>query len=63
MRNSQSLERKVREIVVSANEAALNEALIENQIEPDKIISVMLQQGQSMAIGEHGPKYRVVYRL
>ena len=37
---------KVRELVVAANEAALNEALAENQIEPEKIISVILQPGQ-----------------
>jgi hypothetical protein len=53
---------RVREIVVPADEAALNEALAENHIEPEKIISVMLQPGQHMAIGDHGPKYRVVYR-
>jgi hypothetical protein len=53
---------KVRELVVAANEAALNEALAENQIEPEKIISVILQPGQHLAIGDYGPKYRVVYR-
>jgi chorismate mutase len=53
---------RVREIIVPASEAALNEALAENQVEPEKIISVMLQPGQHMAIGDHGPKYRVVYR-
>jgi chorismate mutase len=53
---------KVRELVVAANEAALNEALAENQIEPEKIISVILQPGQHLAIGDHKPKYRVVYR-
>jgi hypothetical protein len=53
---------KVRELVVAANEAALNEALAENQIEPEKIISVILQPGKHLAIGDYGPKYRVVYR-
>ena len=53
---------KVRELVVAANEAALNEALAENQIAPEKIISVILQPGQHLAIGDYGPKYRVVYR-
>jgi chorismate mutase len=53
----------VREIIVAADEAALNHAIMENQIEPDKIVSVMFQPGQSMAIGDHGPKYRVLYRL
>jgi hypothetical protein len=53
---------KIREIIVPADASALNEALAENQIEPEKIISVMLQPGQHMAIGDYGPKYRVVYR-
>ena len=52
----------VREIVVAADEAALNQALADHRIEPEKIISVMLQPGQSMAIGDYGPKYRVLYR-
>jgi len=56
-------ERKIREIVVAADESALNQAITENQIQPDKIISVMLQPGQSLAIGDHGPKYRVLYRM
>jgi hypothetical protein len=55
--------RSVREIVVPANEAALNAAITDNQIEPQKIISVMLQPGQHMAIGDNGPKYRVLYRI
>jgi hypothetical protein len=54
---------KVREIVVAADEVALNRALAEHRVEPDKIISVMLQPGQSMAIGDYGPKYRVLYRV
>jgi hypothetical protein len=53
---------RIREIIVPADASALNEALSENQIEPEKIISVMLQPGQHMAIGDYGPKYRVVYR-
>jgi hypothetical protein len=53
----------VREIVVPANEAALNAAITENQIEPQKIISVMLQPGKQLAIGDYGPKYRVLYRI
>ena len=53
---------KVREIVVAADAAALNQALAEHRVEPEKIISVMLQPGQSMAIGDHGAKYRVLYR-
>lgn len=58
-----AIERKIREIVVAADESALNQAITENQIQPDKIISVMLQPGQSLAIGDHGPKYRVLYRM
>jgi hypothetical protein len=57
-----NVETKVREIVVPADEAALNTALMENQVQPEKIISVMLQPGGHMAIGDSGPKYRVIYR-
>jgi hypothetical protein len=48
--------------VVAANETALNEALAENRIEPETIISVILQPGQHLAIGDYRPKHRVVYR-
>jgi hypothetical protein len=57
-----TIEAKVREIVVAADEAALNTALMQNQVQPEKIISVMLQPGGHMAIGDSGPKYRVLYR-
>jgi len=53
----------VREIVVSANEEALNTAIMENQIQPEKIISVMLEPRRQLAIGDYEAKYRVVYRL
>jgi len=53
----------VREIVVTANEEALNTAIMENQIQPEKIISVMLEPRQHPAIGDYEAKYRVVYRL
>ena len=53
---------RVRELAVAANETALNEALAENPIEPEKIIWVILQWGQHLAIGDYEPKYRVVYR-
>ena len=53
----------VREIVVSANEEALNTAIMENQIQPEKIISVMLEPRRHPAIGDYEAKYRVVYRL
>jgi chorismate mutase len=52
----------VREMVVAANEQALNTAIMENQIQPEKIISVMLQPGNPMRIGDNGPTYRVLYR-
>ena len=53
----------VREIVVSANEEALNTAIMENQIQPEKIISVMLEPRRQLAIGDYKAKYRVLYRL
>jgi hypothetical protein len=58
MKNSIS----IREIVVSATEAALNAAVDEHQIEPDKIISVIFQPRKEMAIGDYEAKYRLIYR-
>jgi chorismate mutase len=55
-------EAAVREIVVSANEDALNTAIMENQIQPEKIISVMFEPRRQLAIGDHEAKYRVLYR-
>lgn len=52
----------VRELIVEADQNALNVALEENQIRPEKIISVIWQEGKYLAIGDHGPKYRVIYR-
>jgi hypothetical protein len=52
----------VRELVVAADQEALNAALERNQIRPEKIISVIWQEGQHMAIGDYGPRYRVIYR-
>jgi hypothetical protein len=52
----------VRELIVAADQNALNVALEENQIRPEKIISVIWHEGKHMAIGDHGPKYRVIYR-
>ncbi len=51
----------VREIVVTANEEALNTAITENQ--PEKIISVVFEPRRHLAIGDHEAKYRVLYRL
>jgi hypothetical protein len=58
MKNSQSL----KEVVVKADEESLNNAIAERQIAPDSIISVMLQPGSGMAIGDSEAKYRVIYR-
>ncbi len=53
----------IREIIVPATEEALNEAVTENQIQPDKIISVIFQPGRELAIGDYQAKYRVIYRI
>jgi chorismate mutase len=53
----------VREIVVTANQEALNTAILENRIEPEKIISVILEPRKQLAIGDYEPKYRVLYRV
>jgi len=52
----------IREIVVPATEQALNAAVMKNQIEPDKIISVILQPRNPLAIGDYEAKYRLIYR-
>jgi chorismate mutase len=48
-----------REIVVAANEEALNTAIIENQIQPEKIITVMLQPAKHLAVGDYEANYRL----
>ena len=58
MKNSIS----IREVVVNATEDALNAAVTEHQIEPDKIISVILQPRKELAIGDYEAKYRLIYR-
>jgi hypothetical protein len=58
MKNSQAL----KEIIVKADEDSLNSAIAEKHIAPDSIISVMLQPGSGIAIGESEAKYRVIYR-
>jgi hypothetical protein len=58
MKNSPS----IRELVVSATENALNAAVAEHQIEPDKIISVIFLPRRELAIGEYEAKYRLIYR-
>jgi hypothetical protein len=52
----------IREVVVNATEDALNAAVTEHQIEPDKIISVILQPRKELAIGDYAAKYRLIYR-
>jgi hypothetical protein len=58
MKNSAS----IRELVVSATADALNAAVAEHQIEPDKIISVIFLPRRELAIGDYGAKYRLIYR-
>lgn len=53
---------KIREIVVPANMEALNAAVVEHQIEPDQIISVIAQPRRGLAIGDYEEKYRIIYR-
>jgi len=52
----------IREVVVNATEDALNTAVIQHQIEPDKIISVIFQPRKELAIGDYEAKYRLIYR-
>jgi hypothetical protein len=52
----------IRELVVPATEEALNAAVTEHDIEPDKIISVIFQPRRELAIGDYEAKYRLIYR-
>jgi hypothetical protein len=48
---------------MSAHEESLNSAIAEKHIAPESIVSVMLQPGSGLAIGDSGEaKYRVIYR-
>ena len=58
MKNSQAL----KELVVKADEESLNSAIAERRIAPESIVSVMLQPGSGLAIGDSEDKYRVIYR-
>ena len=58
MKNSQAL----KEIVVKADETSLNNAIAEKNIAPENIVSVMLQPGSGIAVGDSEAKYRVIYR-
>ena len=48
--------------MVNATEDALNAAVAEHQIEPDKIISVIFLPRRELAIGDYEAKYRLIYR-
>jgi len=52
----------IREIVIPANEEALNAAIIEHQIDPDRIVTIILHQRRALAIGDYEAKYRLIYR-
>lgn len=52
----------IRELIVEASEEALNAALTKRKVPADHVISVMLEPGAVLAIGDSGPKYRVIYR-
>ena len=59
MKNPQAL----KEIIVKADEESLNRAITEKHIAPESIVSVMLQPGSGLAIGDTGEaKFRVIYR-
>jgi chorismate mutase len=58
MKNSQAL----KEIIVRADEESLNSAIAQAHIAPENIVSVMLQPGTGLAIGDYEAKYRVIYR-
>ena len=59
MKNSQAL----KELVTKADEDSLNNAIAERHIAPESIVSVMLQPGSGLAIGDASEaKYRVIYR-
>ena len=57
MKNSQAL----KEIIVKADEESFNSTIAE-QIAPENIVSVMLQPGSGLAIGDSEAKYRMIYR-
>jgi len=59
MKNSQAL----KELVTKADEESLNSAIAAKHIAPESIVSVMLQPGSGLAMGEAAEaKYRVIYR-
>jgi hypothetical protein len=52
----------VREILIPANEEAPNAAITMHQIDPDRIITIILRQRHALAIGEYEAKYRIISR-
>jgi hypothetical protein len=52
----------IREILIPANEEALNAAILEHQIDPDRIVTIILHQRRALAIGDYEAKYRLIYR-
>jgi len=52
----------LKEIIVNADEESLNRMVAEKSISPENIISVIYQQRRTLAIGDYGAKYRVIYR-
>jgi hypothetical protein len=52
----------IREILIPANEEALNAAILERQIDPDRIVTIILHQRRALAIGDYEAKYRLIYR-
>jgi chorismate mutase len=59
MKNSQVL----KEIIVKADEESLNSAIAEQHIAPENIVSVILQPGKGLAIGDYEAKYPAIYRV
>jgi hypothetical protein len=50
------------EAVVNATEAALNATVSEHGIQPEKIMSVIYESRNGLAVGDYEAKYRVIYR-
>jgi hypothetical protein len=50
------------EAVVNATEAALNATVSEHGIEPEKIMSVIYESRNGLAVGDYEAKYRLIYR-
>lgn len=53
----------IREVIVEPNMDAVNFALLDQQIDPEQIISIIRVDGNYIAaVPGGGPKYHVVYR-